>query len=248
MEYEDQRTIATPEGVQLALPLAGLGTRFLAIMIDSLIGGAVALVVIVAAAVAAGGVGASIASASALLVFFIGYHVVFEAFGGGRTIGKRAAHLRVVMDGGEPVGLRASLIRNILRLLEIPLFYLPAIVCVLATRNNQRLGDVAAGTLVIRETRVPDARFAPPPPPQVPAQRIASWDVAGIGEADATAVRAFLERRWGFEPKARAALANQLAQRLRPQVPGARPGLSDEAFLEHLAAAKSRASSPPDGG
>ena len=72
--------------------------------------------------------------------------------------------------------------------------------------------------------------------------------MTGIGDAEATAVRTFLERRWGFAPGPRAALANQLANRLRPMVPGVRPGLGDEAFLEHLAAAKSRGPHPPDGG
>ena len=118
MEYEDRRTIATPEGVQLALPLAGIGSRFMAILIDTLIGSAAALIAILAALVAAGDVAAEIVSACSLLVFYVGYHVVFEVLGGGRTIGKRAARLRVVMDGGGPVGLRASLIRNILRLVE----------------------------------------------------------------------------------------------------------------------------------
>src|SRR4051794_13975774 len=135
MEYEDRRTIATPEGVELALPLAGVGTRFLAIMIDSLIGGAAALLVVIAASVAAHETGAAIAAAASYLVFYIGYHVVFEVAGGGRTVGKRAAGLRVVADGGAAVGLRASLIRNLFRLIEgiTPFLYLPAIVSVIAS-------------------------------------------------------------------------------------------------------------------
>ena len=71
-----------------------------------------------AAAVVGGDAAAAIVAASLVLVFYIGYHVVFEVAGGGRTVGKRAAGLRVVMDGGAPVGLRASLIRNLMRLIE----------------------------------------------------------------------------------------------------------------------------------
>ena len=125
MEYEDRRTIATPEGVQLALPLAGIATRFMALMLDLLIGFGVAMILLMAAAVVANAI-AAIVAASLLLVFYIGYHVLFEVAGGGRTVGKRAAGLRVVMDGGAPVGLRASLIRNLMRLIEgLPLFYMP---------------------------------------------------------------------------------------------------------------------------
>src|SRR5262245_56410616 len=124
MEYEDRRTIATPDGVQLALPLAGVATRFLALAVDSLMRLVSAVTVVILRTAAAGDLGAEIASACTLLVFFIGYRVVFEAFGGGRTVGKRAARLRVVMDGGAPVGLRAALIRNLFRLIELPLLYL----------------------------------------------------------------------------------------------------------------------------
>ncbi len=118
----------------------------------------------------------------------------------------------------------------------------------LASRNNQRIGDHAAGTLVTRDSRRPAQQ---PPATRIQQQAVASWDVAGIDEADATAVRIFLDRRYGFEHGPRAALAAELATRLRPLVPGVRPGLPDEAFLEHLISAKSRSSaheSPPDGG
>jgi uncharacterized RDD family membrane protein YckC len=249
MEYTESRTIATPEGVQLELPLAGLGTRFLAIMIDLLIGFSVALIVIIFAASVAGELGAAIASAITILVFYIGYQVLFEVTGGGRTLGKRAAGIRVVMDGGAPVGLRASLIRNTFLLLEgLTLFYFPAMVTVLASRNNQRIGDHAAGTLVVREVKPPPAGYMVA---RIPQAQVASWDVAGVEDADATAVRMFLDRRFAFEPGPRAALAAELANKLRPLVPGVRPGLPDEAFLEHLITAKSRSvfrEEPPDGG
>lgn len=240
MEYEDRRTISTPEGVQLGLPLAGIGSRFMALLIDYLIGGVAFLIAILAALALGGGTAATIVAVSAVLVINVGYFVLFEVFGGGRTLGKRATGLRVVTDGGGQVGLRASLIRNILRVLELGLLaYAPAIVSVLATKNNQRLGDLAAGTLVVRdsklETVVTAAQTAP-----VGSERYASWDVTGVGEEEAGAVRSFLERRAQLRPGARRALAEQLAGRLRPLVAGAQHGLGDEAFLEHLAAAKAR--------
>src|SRR3954447_12395563 len=249
MEYEESRTIATPEGVQLELPLAGLGTRFLAIGIDLIIAAVVGLILILFGGAVAGDVGATIGGAVFFLGLYIGYQVIFEVAGGGRTLGKRVAGIRVVMDGGAPVGLRASLIRNVFRLLEgLTFAYLPAIVCVLASRNNQRIGDHAGGTLVVRDVKAPKPVSLAPPIPQA---MTASWDVAGIAEHDATAVRIFLDRRFTLQPGPRAALAAALANKLRPLVPGVRAGLPDEAFLEHLIAAKSRGlnyETPPDGG
>jgi uncharacterized RDD family membrane protein YckC len=240
MEYEDRRTISTPEGVQLALPLAGIGSRFMALLIDYLIGGVAALIAILAAAALGSELAARIVSVTALLAINVVYFTLFEVFGGGRTLGKRATGLRVVTDGGGQVGLRASLIRNIVRVLELAaLAYTPAIISVLATRNNQRLGDLAAGTLVVRDTKLERVVTAPQPP-SVSSERYASWDVTGIGEEEAGAVRSFLERRQQLRPGARRALAEQLARRLRPLVAGAQHGLSDEAFLESLAAAKAR--------
>lgn len=228
--------IATPEGVQLALPLAGIGTRFMAILIDTLIGGTAALITILAAGVAGGEVAAEIASACSLLVWLIGYHVVLETFGSGRTIGKRAARIRVVMDGGGQVGLRASLIRNIIRLFEgFATTYLVAMLAILTTKNNQRLGDLAAGTLVIRDRRVV------PPEPYIPdVSRETTLDATGIGDEELTLVRSFLARRDQLAPHARRTLAAELASKLRPRIAGVRAGLTDEGLLEQIAAAKGR--------
>src|SRR3954454_20637895 len=155
MEYEDRRTISTPEGVQLALPLAGIGSRFMALLLDYLLCALVYLVVVLAALWLAGETAAAIILVTAVLVINVGYFTLFEAWGGGRTPGKRATGLRVVTDGGGQVGLRASLIRKIIRLLEFAvLLYTPALISVLATQHNQRLGDLAAGTLVVRDTKL----------------------------------------------------------------------------------------------
>jgi uncharacterized RDD family membrane protein YckC len=238
MEYEDRRTISTPEGVQLALPLAGIGSRFMALLIDLLIGAVVMTIAIVGTLAAVGDVAAEIVATCAFLLIVVVYNVVFEVFGGGRTIGKRAARLRVVSDDGAQVGLRASMIRNVIRILELSLLYIPALVSVLATRYNQRLGDLAAGTLVVRDQR--PASVVGTAAPFVAPERFANWDVTGIGEPESAAVRSFLERRNALRPGARRTLAAQLAGQLRPLVAGVRPGLDDETFLEHLAAAKAR--------
>jgi uncharacterized RDD family membrane protein YckC len=235
VEYEDRRTIATPEGVELELPLAGLGSRFIGLLIDTLIQGVV-IVVGVVALVAVGSTVGAIVISSATVLLVIGYDVLFEVRGGGRTPGKRAAGTRVVMDGGEPVGLRASLIRNFIRLLEgFALLYLPATTSVLVTRNNQRLGDLAGGTIVIR-----DHRPAPPAPFVAPQSTGGTLDATGITDEEIALVRSFLARRPELAPHARRSLAAELAGKLRPRVAGARANLADEAFLEQLAAAKAK--------
>ena len=236
MEYEDSRTIATPEGVELALPLAGVGSRFMALLLDSILQSLIVAAAGVLGFVLLGDLGATIVLSVGLLFAYLVYDVAFEVRGGGRTPGKRAVGLRVVRDGGGPVGLRASLIRNVFRLFEAALLYAPAIISILVTRTNQRLGDLAAGTLVIREPKAERAALAPAAP--VPAESYASWDATGVNEAEVAAVRAFLQRREELRPAARRTLAAQLAARVRPRVAGVRPGLDDESFLERLAAAK----------
>ena len=94
----------------------------------------------------------------------------------------------------------------------------------LATRNNQRLGDLAAGTLVVREPKAPRRSSSPRRAPPIPPERYASWDVTAIGETESTAVRAFLERRGQLDPGARAALAAQLAGPAAPAGGGRAPG------------------------
>src|SRR5262249_36420301 len=151
MEYEDRRTISTPEGVDLELPLAGLGSRFIGLLLDTLIQAAVITIAILAFEEAGITLGAVIFSSGAVLVV-IAYDVMLEVAGGGRTPRKRASGVRVMMDAGGPIGLRASLIRNIIRLVEgFATLYIPATISVLVSRNNQRLGDHAAGTIVIRD-------------------------------------------------------------------------------------------------
>jgi uncharacterized RDD family membrane protein YckC len=238
MDYEERTRIATPEGVELELVLAGLASRFIAELFDALILGAVLVAMV--AALAGGGAGALILVVvlGGFLLVTVVYHVAFEVLACGRTPGKRWAGLRVVLEGGGPVDLRASLVRNLVRLIEgIALFYVPAVVAVLATRRNQRLGDLAAGTLVIREPgRAPSV---PGPASPTIAAAAAGWDVSAITADDLAAVRTFLARREQFTPASRRGLARELADRLGPKVAGPRPDTPPEAVLEGIAAAKS---------
>jgi uncharacterized RDD family membrane protein YckC len=239
--YDDRISIPTPEGVELELVLAGVGSRMVATLVDYLIKVVIlfALWLIggVFASEGAGGFVAAVGVLAAFLVLF-GYDVAFETLASGRTPGKRAAGLRVVRLGGEPVGFMASAVRNLLRLIDMQLLYAVGAACVLFTARNQRLGDLAAGTLVVRERQAPRPAVRAAVPDFAAADRYAAWDVSGVTSFELVTVRRFLERRWQLDPAARGRLGWELAERLRPKVAGAPPDLHPEQFLEALAEAK----------
>jgi uncharacterized RDD family membrane protein YckC len=229
--------IATPEGVSLELPLAGLGSRFVALLVDSLLQGlAFALLIVVLVVANAGGYAAAAIVAVSVFALLFAYPVAFELGAGGRTPGKRWSNLRVVCDDGSPVTFRGSALRNVLRLVDIlPALYLVGTIAIFATRNNQRLGDLAAGTLVVREPReaavVAQAPVEVAEPGELPA-----WDVSGLRAAELVALRRFLERRDALDAAPRNLLARDLADRLRPSVGGVGGDLAPERFLELIAA------------
>ncbi len=237
MEYEDRVRIETPEGVDLELTLAGVGSRFVAALVDL----AIQFTTVLAAAYTFFrfdplGFGGAVFSIVLFLVIF-GYDVLFEVFASGRTPGKRLTGLRVVRSGGQPVNFLTSAIRNVVRLIDLqPGFsYLVGIGSILATRRNQRLGDLAAGTLVVRERQPARARSAAL---RSAGAETVAWDVSAVTADDVGAVRSFLERRDDLEAGARADVARSLAVALRRKVGGAPASLADESFLEDLAAAK----------
>ena len=241
--YEDRISIPTPEGVELELVLAGIGSRLVSSLVDFLVKAVILVALfILGAAIGgedAGGFLVAVLIIASFLVFF-GYDVAFETLASGRTPGKRAAGLRVVRLGGEPVGFMASAVRNLLRLVDMQpgMLYAVGATTMFFSRRNQRLGDLAAGTLVVRERRVPLPAVRPAVPDFAAADRYAAWDVSGVTPFELVTVRRFLERRWQLDPGARNRLGWELAERLRPKVAGAPPNLHPEQFLEALAEAK----------
>jgi uncharacterized RDD family membrane protein YckC len=155
VEIEDRYVTSTPEGVSLSLVLAGVGSRGAAYMIDIAIQlVAEVIVLILLHAVISSATSEYVAlGIYAFLSFIIlfGYFVIFEIFDSGRSPGKHALGIRVTRVDGSGVNFRASLVRNLMRVLYvIPLFYLVDALLILTTKRNQRLGDLLAGTLVVR--------------------------------------------------------------------------------------------------
>jgi len=162
-------TVETPENLELRLPLAGFGPRLLAQIVDNLILAVVTLVFIMAAVASAtvtipdaGGEDAMLVPMLIIILLLVfitaGYYVLFEQLWNGQTPGKRLCGIRVVRRGGLPLTFREVLIRNLVRMVDnLPTYGFVGIVSFFASRNQQRLGDLAADTVVIREftSRVP---------------------------------------------------------------------------------------------
>jgi uncharacterized RDD family membrane protein YckC len=166
-DLPDQLIIDTPEQVSIRFPLAGIGSRFLAILIDTLLqaAGYVALVLIfiliISASPKSGATGELSHTgekwliAGLILFHFLmywGYFTLFEAFWNGQTPGKKLFKIRVIQDSGRQITFFESLIRNLIRIVDLlPSFYLVGIIAMACNRQHKRLGDLAAGTLVVHE-------------------------------------------------------------------------------------------------
>lgn len=147
-------TIVTPEHVHIRLEPAGAGSRFLAILIDSMIvQGASTILLSVLVTLLPRGIAIAI-FITANFVLTWGWHIYFETRHQGRTPGKRVLRLRVIDARGLPVSLYQSLVRNITRVLDFaPLFYGIGAIASLASPTRRRLGDIVADTLVIRDVQ-----------------------------------------------------------------------------------------------
>jgi uncharacterized RDD family membrane protein YckC len=159
--------IETPEGVALSLRLAGPVPRFMAYGMDLLIRMAVLIGVQIVLSVL-GTAGFGLFAIIAFLVEWF-YPVFFEVFFDGATPGKRSIGLAVVEVSGLPVSMRASVLRNLLRIADfLPLAFGAGLLSMICTQHFQRLGDLAAGTVVVwrknidRHGELPDAPAVPP--------------------------------------------------------------------------------------
>jgi len=257
----DQLSIDTPELVAIEMPLAGIGSRFIALLVDYLIWGAGLLAIIFLAIMILPGIHAfskiSAQWAVAIIVFLIslfnwGYFTLFEAFWNGRTPGKRVARIRVIQRTGRAIGLFESMARNLVRYIDqLPFFYAVGVVTVFVTRQHQRLGDLAAGTLVVRD-REPETPLwsqsgsrtftapaftasAPIPEPQT-AVTLPTSSVAKLTAADLEVLEGFFSRRLDMSLPTRQALASRIASAIQAKSGLETPdGVSVETFLEATA-------------
>jgi len=237
--------IITPEAVVLEFDTAGAGSRLVAESIDILIQLTALVLLFIAVALAA----ASLQGASwvALVLLFVmmflilvGYPVAMETLWNGRTLGKAALGLRVVTEEGGPIRFRHAALRGIIGLFEIWAFQgLPALLAIILSKKNQRLGDMAAGTLVLRERAAGGVAVALsfPPPPGCESY-VASLDVSSLSTEQYGVIRSFLRRVLDLTPAARGAVAVRLANPVAIQLNHTPPHMiSPELFLACVASA-----------
>jgi uncharacterized RDD family membrane protein YckC len=155
--------IQTPENVAFGYQVAGIGSRFIASILDTLLVGLLQLVIIVVAALVIDAIEQSplgenfsgwvIAIFGVFLtVFYWGYYVFFEMLWNGQSPGKRWVGLRVIRSDGTPITLSEALIRNLIRVVDfLPVFYGVGIISMFIDKQSRRLGDLAASTLVVQD-------------------------------------------------------------------------------------------------
>jgi uncharacterized RDD family membrane protein YckC len=237
-------SVRTPESIRFSYDLAGLGSRFLAVALDlaiqlAVIGAIFWALALLAAHVphaksaAAGGrlagsIGVAIVVGIVFLVFF-GYFIVLETFWDGQTPGKKALGIRVVRDGGYPLDFGSSLIRNLVRVGEAAAgFYAISAIATLLSAENKRLGDFAAGTIVVRDARVERAADLSPAVPHSTA------GFSMLDEDERALIARFCARRDAMAPQYRARMAAQLANLLRPRLSRDLQVLDDDDLLGRL--------------
>jgi uncharacterized RDD family membrane protein YckC len=258
----DQLNIDTPELVDIEMPLAGIGSRFIALLVDTLIWVAGFIVILIAFTVvmaslktppAISGRFAGLLVVSCIFLLNLSYFALFEAFWNGRTPGKRVARIRVIQRSGRAIGLFESMARNLVRYVDMQPFpiYAVGVISMFSTRQHQRLGDLAAGTLVVRDreqetpiwgdsgARTFTAQIFSPrvqaPEPHM-AFSLPATGIAKLTATDLEVLEGFFARRLDMPLPTRQALAERIAAAIQAKAGVERPaGASVETFLEATA-------------
>jgi Predicted membrane protein/domain len=203
-------SLETPEGAALPLAPAGLGVRIMAFLIDMLIK-SVAIIIVFTLLGIFGGMGMGIALILTFLLEWF-YPVYFEVWHQGRTPGKKNLNIRVINDDGTPVTFGASLLRNLLRVVDfLPLVYLTGIITSLFNARFKRLGDLVAGTLVVY-----DADPTPDPDFDIKGRQPVPTDFT---TDEQRALLAFAERSKRLSPERQSELAGILLPVLKTDEP-----------------------------
>ncbi|MDQ2758747.1 MAG: RDD family protein [Actinomycetota bacterium] len=236
--------LVTGEAVAIDLPPASIGPRILAGVIDYVLVAGLTVGVFTLAAALTAQVDDALASAVVLVctvLVLVAVPIAFETVTRGRTPGKMAVGLRAVRDDGGPISFRHALARGLLRYLEVYLFYgVPAVISCVVSKRGKRIGDLVAGTYVVRD-RV-TAQLAPPLP--MPPQ-LAHWawnaDIGALPDQLAMAIRTFLPAAATMTPEARETMGCSLLKEVALYVsPPPPPGNHQEYVLAAVVADRRR--------
>jgi uncharacterized RDD family membrane protein YckC len=260
----ERHSIETPEQVALEFNLAGIGSRFVAVLLDKLLLAVACVVLIIIAALLLGTFSGMLDHIDALgkwfvallifIVFLIGwgYFALFEALWRGQTPGKRIMNLRVIKDSGRQITLFEALARNLLRYIDyLPSLYLVGVVTMMCNKLNKRLGDFAAGTIVVHERPEEQPMTAQPAAILLPRSeiRIAQPDpwrqnipvlfpadaVARLGAQDLLVIEAFFARALDLTVEMRATMAARIARQMAAKMGVPLPEGNPERALESIA-------------
>lgn len=261
--FADQLNIDTPEQVELEFAVAGLGSRFVAVLLDHLIQAGFYFVFILFGAIVFGALanrinllGKWVIAGFIALNFLLlwGYYTLFEAFWHGQTPGKHIMKLRVIKDSGRQITLFEAMSRNLLRIIDyLPAFYLAGVITMLCTKRNQRLGDLAAGTIVVHERSDEQPLLIERGTSIIPAQFASGYDplasvavaqdasslpadaVAKLGADDLLLIESFFARALDLSLPTRAEIAGRVAAQMAAKMNVSVPPGNPERFLEAIA-------------
>ncbi len=231
MDPLQKLTIETPEQIALEFPLAGMGSRGMALLIDTLIQVLAVIAVVIVLAIAYPDLDQHWASAgkwtTAIAIFLIfclywGYFAAFEALWNGQTPGKRQAKIRVISSSGRPITVFESVARNFMRAIDSQLLYVVGVIACAIDRKNRRLGDMVAGTVVVHELQEQGDSY------WYAEQRVsgvspAAEAIAALTPSEFQLIETFLNRRLDLPPAQRLQAANGIADRI-----GSRLGIAPE--------------------
>ena len=249
MAFEDEfLNIDTPENVIFGYEVVGIGSRFMAALVDTLAIGVVQVVVYVTMALLAGNLldvdvfSGWITAVFGLIAFVLlwGYYIFFEMLWNGQSPGKRLVGLRVLKADGTPITLTESIIRNLVRLIDfLPVFYGLGVIVMFVNAQSRRLGDLAAGTLVVRDQEnltLEDLTVNPRQHlmRQIPAQiveQVANWPLERLTKSDVQLAEDYLIRRMELENGPQ--LSQQILQRLleRMELPEQQINVYDRPYV-----------------
>jgi uncharacterized RDD family membrane protein YckC len=261
----EQIEIATPEQVDLRFSIAGIGSRFVAILLDQTLIAGFYLVLGLAAILFLSGtqgfakldrLGNWFVAGLMFIAFLViwGYFALFEAYWHGQTPGKRAMKLRVIKDSGRQITLFESLARNLLRVVDyLPSLYLVGVITMLCNKRSKRLGDLVAGTLVVHErpeeqpllfqsatTMLAPVSTAFQQPwnsmgRQGAPAMFAADAVAKLGAQDLVLIEAFFSRMLDLPMETRATMAYRICAQMAAKMGVPAPGGNPERALESMA-------------
>jgi len=226
-DFRDKLTIETPEQTVLEFEVAGVGSRFLALAYDTLLQVLIGMGLLLVWAVASVALPSEAKSGIwlvAIIVFayfllYFGYFAIFEVLWNGQTPGKKKEGLRVIKDSGRPITPAEAVGRNLMRIVDqMPLLYAIGICSVLLSRQNKRLGDFVAGTIVVHEKSLMDAKGSWESALSARPGPTTTFGSERLTPEEFVIIETFLNRRSSLPADVRFSMADQIARQIRPKL------------------------------